>query len=116
MLQTMDQSSGSALGYKLSDKVTKADIGTFGPVAEALVTKYGGIDLLLDITDLHWEKLDALSSDLDLVQELKGKVVKMALVVDPKWSKELSKLATSLGAKEFKTFASVDDAWDWMKD
>ena len=70
VLQTMEQSSGNALGYKLNGDITKADTGTFGPVVESLVKQYGSVNLVLDIADLHWEKASALSSDIDLGQEL----------------------------------------------
>ena len=115
MLQTMEQSSGRALGYKLSGDITKADIGTLGPVVASLVGQYGSVDLLLDVTDLHWEKAGALSSDIKLGQEFSGKISKMAMVSDTKWLKQLAKLAAPFDAKEFKTFESADDAWDWVK-
>ena len=115
MLQTMEQSSGNALGYKLSGKITTADIGTFGPVAQSLIQSYGSMDLLLDITDLHWEKVSALSSDVKLVKGLSGKIDKLAMVADTKWSKELGKLVAPFDAKEFKTFDGANDAWDWVK-
>jgi len=115
MLQTIEQSSGNVLGYRLSGDITKADTGTFGPVVAALVKQYGSVDLLLDVTDLHWEKASALSSDIKLGQEFNGKIDKMAMVSDTKWLKQLAKLAAPFGAKEFKTFESADDAWDWVK-
>jgi len=110
MLQTMEQSSGKVLGYRLSGDITKADTGTFGPVVAALVKQYGSVDLLLDVTDLHWEKASALSSDIKLGQELGGKIDEMAMVSDAKWLKQLAKLAAPFDAKEFKSFENADDA------
>ena len=56
-----------------------------------------------------------MSSDIKLGQEFNGKIDKMAMVSDTKWLKQLAKLAAPFGAKEFKTFESANDAWDWLK-
>lgn len=115
MLQTMKQSPGNVLGYRLSGDIAKADTGTFGPVVAALVKHYGSVDPLPDVTDLHWEKASALPSDIKLGQKFSGKIDKLAMVSDTKWLKKLAKLAAPFGAKEFRTFESANCAWDWLK-
>jgi hypothetical protein len=115
MLQTMEQSSGRALGYRLSGNVTKADYATFSPAVEAVVEQYGSVDLLLDVSEIHWEKPSAWSSDIEFGQEFKGKIGKMAAVSHSKWAKQMAKLTEPFDPKETKTFESLDDAWDWVK-
>jgi len=116
MLETMDESSGNILGFKMIGDVTKVDYKTLDPAVEAAVKQYGSVNLLFDLTDFHWEKATAWGSDLDFGHTYKDKIDKMAMVSHAKWVKHLAKLAEPFYAKEIKTFETDDDAWDWLKE
>ena len=111
----MDRSSGNTLGYRMSGDVTKADYETLDPAVDAAVKEYGSVNLLLDLSDFHWEKASAWSSDIKFGQTYKDKIDKMAMVSHASWAKHLAKLAEPFYAKEIKYFENVDDAWDWLK-
>jgi hypothetical protein len=115
MLETMEESSGSALGYKMVGDITKADYQTLVPAVQAAIDKAGSINLHFDLSEFKWEKVDAWKSDLDFGQTYKDKIDKMALVGNAKWEKHLAKLAQPFYAKEIKYFESDNDAWDWVK-
>ncbi len=114
MLETMDKSSGSTLGFKLIGTVTKADYSTLDPAVEAAIKQHGTINLLLDLSQFHWEKASAWSSDLDFGKTYKNSIDKMALVSGAKWVKHMAKLAEPFYAKDVKSFETVDDAWEWL--
>ena len=114
MLQTMEKSSDTAIGYKMVGDVTKADYQTLVPAVQAAIDKNGSINLLFDLTEFKWEKLSAWKSDLDFGQTYKNKIDKMALVGNAKWEKHLAKLAQPFYAKQIKYFESDNDAWDWL--
>jgi hypothetical protein len=114
MLQTMDQSSDTAIGYTVVGEVGEADYQTLVPAVQAAIDKSGSINMLLDLTQFKWEKVDAWKSDLDFGQTYKNKIDKMALVGNAKWERHLTKLAQPFYAKQTKYFESDDDAWDWL--
>ena len=114
MLQTMDRSSGNTVGYALVGTVTRADYATLDPAVAAAIKDHGTINLLLDLTQMRWENLGAISSDLDFGKTYKDSIDKMALVADAKWVKEAAKLAEQYYAKDVKSFEADGDAWDWI--
>jgi hypothetical protein len=80
MLQTMDESSDAAIGYTVIGEVGEADFQTLVPAVQAAIDKNGSINLLLDLTQFKWEKVEAWKSDLDFGQTYKNRIDKMALV------------------------------------
>jgi hypothetical protein len=115
MIETMERSSGSNLGYVISGTVTKADYETLVPAVAAAVKEHGTVSLLLDLTDFHWEKISAWGSDLNFGKEYHDKIDKMAIVGDKKWEKHLTKLAQPYYAQEAEYFDAADDGWDWLE-
>ena len=114
LIQTMEKSSDTAIGYAVIGEVGKADYQTLVPAVQAAIDKNGNIDLLLDLTQFKWEKVDAWKSDIDFGQTYKNKIDKMALVGDAKWERYLTKLAQPFYAQQTKYFESDNDAWDWL--
>ena len=114
MIQTMEQSTDTAIGYTVIGEVGQADFQTLVPAVQAASDKNGTINLLLDLTQFQWEKVSAWKSDLDFGQTYKNKIDKMALVGDAKWGRHLTKLAQPFYAQQSKYFESDDDAWDWL--
>jgi hypothetical protein len=114
VLQTMEQSSDTAIGYMFVGEVGEADYQTLVPAVQAGIDKSGSINMLLDLTQFKWEKVDAWKSDLDFGQMYENKIDRMALVGDAKWERHLTKLAQPFYAEQTKYFESDDDAWDWL--
>jgi hypothetical protein len=114
MLESMDKSSGNVVGYKVVGDMTKADYATLDPAVDVVIDQYGSINLLLDLTDFRWEKINAWSTDLDFGKKYKDKIDKMALVGNQKWEKAMAKAAQGFYAKEIQYFESENDAWDWL--
>jgi hypothetical protein len=114
MISTMERNSGSLLGYSISGDVTKADFGTLTPVVASIVAEHGSLCLLLDVTDLHVEKVSAMSSQVDFARQFSGKIDKMAIVGDQKWEKAAGQLCDKFGVSNFELFETDDDAWTWL--
>jgi hypothetical protein len=114
MLETMDKSSGNVIGYKISGTVTKSDYETLDPAVDAVIAEYGSINLLLDLREFRWEKVNAWSSDFGFGKKYKDKIPKMALVGNKKWERTVAKVAQGWYAIETKYFESDNDAWDWL--
>jgi hypothetical protein len=115
MLQTMDQSSDTAIGYTVIGEVGEADYQTLVPAVQAAIDKNGSINLLLDLDQFKWEKVEAWKSDLDFGEDYKNKIDRIALVGNAKWERYLTKLAQPFYANHTKYFETDDDdAWDWL--
>lgn len=82
MLEKLDGSEGSVLGYRLSGVIDKADYAAMVPEMESLVAQYGTVQLLCDLTDLRWEKASVWGSDLHFGKEFHDAITRMAIVGD----------------------------------
>ena len=116
MIETMDRSTQTVLGFKVSGTVTKDDYEVLTPAVEAAIDANGSVSLLLDLTGFHWEKVSAWASDLRFAKQYHDKISKMAIVGDKKWEEHLAGLSSPYYAKEAKFFGSDGDAWDWLQD
>ena len=115
MIETMDRSTQTVLGFKVSGTVTKDDYEVLTPAVEAAIDANGSVSLLLDLTGFYWEKVSAWASDLRFAKQYHDKISKMAIVGDKKWERHLASLCSPYYAKEAKFFESDSDAWDWLE-
>ncbi len=69
---------------------------------------------MLDLSQFHWQKVSAWSSDLDFGRTYKDRINKMALVAEARWVEHLAKLAEPFYAKKVKSFETDEEAWDWI--
>ncbi len=115
MIEMMDRSSGSTLGFKVSGDATKEDYAALTPAVEAAIADSDSANLLIDLTEFHWEKVSAWGSDLRFGHEFHDKIDKIALVGNKKWEKHLTKLCAPFYAKAARYFENDDDAWNWLE-
>jgi hypothetical protein len=114
VIEDLEQSSESKLGFKVSGDMTKADYGVLKPAVAAAITESGSISLVLDLTDFQWEKVSAWRSDISFGKEFHDKIDKMAIVGNKKWEEHLVKVCSPFYAKEAKYFETDDDAFTWI--
>lgn len=114
-ITTMERSEKNILGFEVSGDVTKADYETLTPAVAAAVDRYGSVSLLVDLTDFHWEKVDAWGSDLHFGHEYHDKIDRMAIVGDKSWQKHLAHLCSPFYAKDSAFFDNDDEAWNWLE-
>lgn len=115
MIEKLDGSSGSAIGYRVSGVVDKSDYEVLVPEIESLVEEHGTVRVLWDLTDLKWEKVSAWGSDAHFGHQFKGKFSKMAVVGDGIGQKVLAVLADKFwGPGPTEYFEDEDAAWQWL--
>jgi hypothetical protein len=114
MIKQLPAHGESALGFTVSGDVTKDDYAVLTPAVEAAIAAHGTVQLLLDLTDFHWEKVSAWSSDLHFGKETRHNVSRMALVGHKNWERHLATVAQPFYAKEVRFFEIIDDAWAWI--
>jgi hypothetical protein len=115
MIEAMDRSTDTTLGFTLTGDVTKADYEELVPKVATAVDANGSVSLLLDLTGFRWEKLSAWGSDLGFGKDYHDKIDKMAIVGDKKWEHLLAKLAHPFYAKHAEFFETTDAAWTWLE-
>ena len=118
MIEKLEQSSGSVLGYKVSGTVAKSDYEVMVPEVQALAQQEDSLSLLLDLTEFKWEKVSAWGADMHFGHEFRHKIKKMAIIGDKKWEEWLAKLASPFYAEQSKFFSSdqSDSAWEWLQE
>ncbi len=115
MLQKLVGSSGSVVGYRFSGTIDKADYAVLVPEMESLVAQYGTVQLLCDLTDLHWEKASAWGTDLHFGKEFHKSITKMAVVGDGAFQKIMADLAKPFYAQSVEYFPDEQAAWEWLR-
>ncbi len=115
MIAKLDQSNGNVLGFEISGDVTKADYEVLVPEVEAVVAKYGEVNLLCDLREFKWEKVSAWGADLRFGREFKHQTTKMAIIGDNSFEKFISTLAKPFYAQDVKFFTEPEAAWEWIK-
>lgn len=114
-ISTIDTDSDSVIGFKISGDVTKSDYDVLNPAVSSAIDSNGSVNVLLDLTDFEWEKIEAWKSDLKFGKEFHDKIERMAIVGDKKWEKYLSDLAGGFYAQSSEFFETDDDALTWLK-
>ena len=118
MLEKLNESSGSVVGYKVVGKVTVEDYQKLDPEVHALVDQYDGVCLLLDLQEFAGEEVKAWLPDLKFGHHFHDKIARMAIVGDKRWEKWMTALVDPFYAKEAKFFhpEAVDKAWAWLRE
>ena len=111
-----ERGTGSTLGFHVSGDVTKADYEVLTPAVGGAVDRYGTVNLLLDLTDFHWEKVSAWGADLRFGREYHDKIARLAIVGDTGWEQHLTSLCAPFYAREAQYFEDEAAAWTWLGD
>ncbi|MCH9722780.1 MAG: STAS/SEC14 domain-containing protein [Actinomycetia bacterium] len=115
MITRLDTSSGSAVGYRFSGAIDKADYAVLVPEMEKLVADHGDVQLLCDLSEFTSEKLSAWPADLHFGKEFHTSISKMAIVGPHHWEKWIAKAAGPFYAREVRYFPEADEAWTWLR-
>ena len=118
MIEKFEQSSGNTIGYKISGTISKDDYAVMVPEVEALVDQVGDINMLLDLSEFHWEKVSAWGADMKFGSTYRKKINKLAIIGDKKWQNLTAWLSQPFFAHEEKYFDTADSeaAWTWLKE
>jgi hypothetical protein len=80
MMEKFDQSSGTILGYKVTDKITKEDYATLTADVQALVQQEDNISLLLDMKACTGEEIKAWCPEPEFRRDYRKYIAKMAVI------------------------------------
>lgn len=115
MIAKLPESSGSVIGYAFSGAIDKDDYGVLVPEMESLVSQYGSVQLLCDLSAFTSERPSAWGDDLHFGKEFRSKISKMAIVGEHWYEGVITELAKPFYAQEAKHFTDRDAAWEWLR-
>lgn len=115
MIEKMSRSHDNVLGFRVSGDVTRDDYAVLDPEVRSAVDAAGSARVLLDLTDFHWEKIEAWGADLRFGREYHKSIDRMALVGHHQWEKWLAKVAEPFYAQQARYFPDVEQAWAWLE-
>lgn len=114
MIEQLAESHGNTLGFRVSGDVTKADYDVLRPAVESALKTNDEINLLLDLSEFHWEKVEAWKADLKFGHDFRKDIAKLAVVGDGVTERLIADAAHPFYAKDSKLFSSTADAWKWL--
>jgi hypothetical protein len=117
MLEKLEDSAGSVVGYKVVGKVTVQDYRKLEPAIENLANQHDSVKLLFDLRECSGEEVKAWLPDLKFGQRFHDRIGKMAIVGDKRWQRWLTALVSPWYAKEGRFFLpeESDEAWTWLR-
>ena len=115
MIERLDRSSGTVLGFRISGQLHDADYEHFVPVLDAAIREHGQVRLLAWLDDFQGWDAAALWDDVKFAAGHYSAVEKVALVGDKKWEEWMATVCKPFTAAAVKYFdqSQVDEAWAW---
>ena len=118
MIETLPNSAGACLGFKLSGKLHDEDYKHFVPIVEAAVKEHGKVRMLAQFEDFHGWDLKALWDDIKFATEYCPKVERIAMVGEKKWEEWMAKVCKPFTMAHVKYFdrQEMEAAWNWLNE
>jgi len=118
MIEQLDRSSGSVVGFKMSGKLHDEDYKHFVPLVDAAIAEQGKVRMLAWFHDFHGWDAHALWDDTKFATTHCGKIQKIALVGESKWEEWMAKVCKPFTMAEIKYFdaSQIDTAWKWLEE
>jgi hypothetical protein len=117
MIERLQRSSGSVLGFKMSGTLHDDDYKVFEPLVEELIKNQGKVRLLAQFHDFHGWDLKALWDDIKFSTKHCADVEQIALVGEKKWEEWMAKVCKPFTMAKVKYFdaSQSEAAWQWLE-
>jgi len=121
MIERLRESSGAALGFKVSGKLTAEDIKNFEPQIEILIgeRKHKPIGIVADLSDMHGAELKAQWEEMRFLQKHTDHIARVAVVGADKWEEVMAVLTAGAAVLEAETRyfdkSEMVHAWEWAR-
>ncbi|MGA2905584.1 MAG: STAS/SEC14 domain-containing protein [Candidatus Korobacteraceae bacterium] len=121
MIERLKESSGGALGFKVTGKMTDEDIKGFEPQIEFLLRerKHKPIGILADLSQMHGADWKARWDEMRFLQKHTDHIARMAVVGADKWEEIMAMLTAGAAVLEAETRyfheSEILRAWEWVR-
>ena len=117
MYEKLDRSGEGVLGYRVSDRITEAELEAILQELETTIADRGDVDLLVHVESFPTPELDALDEDIGFWLQHGDDIGRYAVVGDSsimKWATKAGDRATEATVRYFEE-PELDDAWEWVQ-
>src|SRR5271165_4386838 len=121
MIERLKESSGAVLGFKVTGKLTDAEIKAFEPQIEFLIRerKHKPIGILADLSDMRGAEMKARWDEMRFLQKHTDHIARMAVVGADKWEEIMAILTAGASVLEAETRyfdeSQMVRAWEWAR-
>jgi hypothetical protein len=117
MIQTIETSAPSTIGFKLSGKLRDEDYKSFAPIVETLITE-GKARLFVQFEDFHGWNMHAAWDDFKFSLKHYSDFDRIAMVGDRRWEKWMAQICKPFTKAKVRYFdsAQIDVAWEWLRE
>lgn len=120
MFEILPESTETAIGFKISGKVTAEDYDVLLPKLDEAIDAHGKINLLVVMGDFEgWKGLDAAKADFKFGTQEYRQVERAAFVGDKKWQERMIKIMDPFTRRTDERFFpsdQLDEAWGWIRE
>ena len=111
-----EKNEGRMLEVAVSGKLSHDDYRQFVPAFERLVSRYGKIRVLFEMTDFHGWESAALWDDVRFDLKHFSDIERLAMVGDKQWEKGMSVFCRPFTTATLRYFdrAAIEDARAWL--
>ena len=121
MIERLKESSGAVLGFKVTGKLTDAEIKAFEPQIGFLIAerKHKPIGILADLSDMRGAEMKARWDEMRFLQKHTDHIARMAVVGADKWEEIMAILTAGASVLEAETRyfdqSQMLHAWEWAR-
>lgn len=117
MFEFLDQTAGTVVAIKATEKLTHADYQKFLAKCEAVIEEHGHVRVLFDMTELHGWEPAAMVDDLKFDVHHRRDIQRCAIIGDKKWQEWMIRLSKPFFPGEVKYFQPSEsaEASTWIK-
>ena len=117
MIERIERSNNSVLGFTLGGKLHDADYDHFVPAVDAAIAAHGKIRLLAHFVDFHGWDMRALWDDIKFSTTHCTKIERIALVGDRCWEEWMAKVCKPFTMAQVRYFdaSQIGAAWEWLE-
>jgi SpoIIAA-like len=121
MIERLKESSGAALGFKVTGKLTDAEVKAFEPQLEFFIRerKHKPIGILADLSEMHGAELKARWDEMRFLQKHTDHIARVAVVGADKWEEIMAILTAGASVLEAETHyfdkSQMVHAWEWAR-
>jgi hypothetical protein len=117
MYRRISEDGGNVLGYRLSGRLTEAEVKEIQRELDAVIEEHGKVRVLCEMGDFSGAEPGAIWQDLKFTPRYVNDLERFALVGDKHWHKLITELSDKAGIADARFFelAEVDRAWKWIR-
>jgi hypothetical protein len=115
MVEILKGSNKNIFGFKIVGELTDNDMNKVIPKLTASIKEYGGINMLIDMTEYEKQSTTRFFDDISLAIGHRKDIDRISIVGNKLWQKILAKTSSVFfkGQKYFD-ISDIDKAWEWV--